>query len=140
MLYDTRYRHDQALAPSGIETLPAALHALNAAVDDCQRAGKPIARDPAIILLIRNLADVAERSTPATGSLSMQCTADRTEVIGAPALLDIAGHDVGGDPSAKRIFHHQARHAPSPSRTRPARHGNRPRSGRRAHQHRPRHG
>lgn len=40
MFYDTLYRHNQALAPDGLETLPAALHALNAAVDDCRRAAR----------------------------------------------------------------------------------------------------
>ena len=61
MLYDTHYRHNEALSPEALGTLPAALHALNAGVDDCRRAGKPIDRDASILLLIRNLASVAER-------------------------------------------------------------------------------
>lgn len=111
MFYDTTYRHNQALSPSGLETLPAALHALNAAVDDCRRAGKPIARDAAILLLIRNLADVADRDPFATSELRLACVADRAAVLAAPALLDIAGHSVGGDYAAKRAFHAQARQA-----------------------------
>lgn len=111
MFYDTLYRHNQALAPDGLETLPAALHALNAAVDDCRRAGKPLARDAAIILLVRNLADVAERSAPSVAYLRHRCAADRAAVIAAPALLDIAGHSVAGDHAAKRTFHYQARRA-----------------------------
>ena len=111
MFYDTLYRHNQALAPDGLETLPAALHALNAAIDDCRRAGKPPARDAAIILLVRNLADVAERSAPSVADLRLRCAADRAAVIAAPALLDIAGHSVAGDHTAKRTFHYQARRA-----------------------------
>lgn len=41
MLYDTHYRHNDALSPEALGTLRAALHALNAGVDDCRRAGKP---------------------------------------------------------------------------------------------------
>ena len=111
MVYDTTYRHNQALSPSGLETIPAALYALNAAVDDCQRAGKPIANDAAIILLIRNLADVAERSAPTVTELRLRCLADRATVLASPALLAIAGNSVGGDDSAKRTFHYQARRA-----------------------------
>lgn len=109
MLYDTLYRHNQALSPSGLETLPAALHALNAAVDDCRRAGKPIRRDAATLLLIRNLADVAARAAPPAEELRLRCVADRAAVLASPALLDIAGHSVAGDAGAKRTFHFQAR-------------------------------
>ena len=112
MFYDTVYRHNQALSPAGLETVPAALYALNAAVDDCRRAGKPIARDPAIILLIRTLADVAERSAPSVrASLRMRCVVDRAAVLASPALLDIAGNSVSGNYPAKRTFHYQARRA-----------------------------
>ncbi|MBB4087544.1 hypothetical protein [Sphingomonas carotinifaciens] len=111
MFYDTTYRHDQALAPAGLETLPAALHALNAAVDDCRRAGKPIARDAAVLLLVRNLAGVADRIPSSSAELRLACGADRAAVLSVPALLDIAGHSVGGDYIAKRTFHCQARRA-----------------------------
>lgn len=111
MRYDTPYRHNQALAPDGLETIPAALHALTIAVDDCRRAGKPIASDAATMLLIRNLADVAERTAPSTAELRFGCLADRAAVVAAPALLDIAGHSVAGDYPAKRTFHYQARRA-----------------------------
>lgn len=111
MFYDTVYRHNQALSPAGLETVPAALHALNAAVDDCRRAGKPIAHDPAIILLIRTLADAAERSALSTSELRIRCVADRAAVLASPALLAIAGNSVGDDYRAKRTFHYQARRA-----------------------------
>src|SRR3546814_15086163 len=77
MFYDTLYRHNQALSPAGLDHLPAALHALNAAVDDCQRAGKPVASDAATLLLIRHLADVAERDAPSAAALRRRCEADR---------------------------------------------------------------
>ena len=111
MLYDTTYRHNQALSPAGLETLPAALHALNAAVDDCRRAGKPLDRDAAVLLLIRNLADIADRDAPSSNDLRLRCAEERMEAIAAPALLDIAGNSVAGDPAAKRTFHYQARRA-----------------------------
>jgi hypothetical protein len=111
MFYDTVYRHNQALSPAGLETVPAALYALNVAVEDCRRAGKPIGHDAAIILLIRTLADVAERSAPSTSELLMRCVVDRAAVLASPALLDIAGNSVSGNYPAKRTFHYQARRA-----------------------------
>ncbi len=111
MLYDTIYRHNQALSPAGLETLPAALHAVNAAVADCGRTGKPLDRDAAVLLLIRNLADVANRDAPSANDLRLRCAEERMAAIAAPALLDIAGNSVAGDPGAKRTFHYQARRA-----------------------------
>lgn len=109
MFYDTHYRHNEALFDNALGTLPAALHALNAGVDDCRRAGKPIDRDASILLLIRNLASVAERGAPSTNALRLRCEEDRGSVISGSALLDIAGNSVAGDPAAKRTFHRQAR-------------------------------
>jgi len=109
MLYDTHYRHNEALSPEALTTLPAALHALNAGIDDCRRAGKPIDRDASIILLIRNLAAVAERDTPSNNDLRLRCAEDRMTVIAGSALLAIAGNSVAGDAAAKRTFHRQAR-------------------------------
>lgn len=106
--YDTLYRHNQALSPAGLETLPAALHALNAAVDDCQRAGKSLAADAAILLLIRNLADCNAASI---NGLRDRCRQDREAVIATPALLAIAGNDIALNMPAKRTFHYQARRA-----------------------------
>jgi len=111
MKYDTLYRHNQALFPDGLETLPTALHALNAAVEDCRRAGKSLAADSAILLLIRNLADVADRDAPSVTCLRERCRLDREAVIAGPALLAIAGNDIAFDGPAKRTFHYQARRA-----------------------------
>ena len=111
MFYDTLYRHNQALAPTGLESVPSALHALNAAVDDCRRAGKSIAADASILLLIRSLADAAERAAPSVSELRRRCQLDRSTVEASPALLAIAGNSVGGDYPAKTTFHYQARRA-----------------------------
>jgi hypothetical protein len=111
MHYDTHHRHNQALSPDGLETLPAAVHALQAAIEDCQRAGKPLGGDAAILLLIRNLADVASRDARSVGALRARCADDRMAVLAAPALLDIAGNDIACDDAAKRTFHYQARRA-----------------------------
>lgn len=109
MLYDTHYRHNEALSPDALGTLPAALHALNAGVDDCRRAGNPIDRDASILLLIRNLASVAEFGAPSTNELRLRCAEGRGTVIAGSALLAIAGNTVAGDGAAKRTFHRQAR-------------------------------
>ena len=111
MKYDTLYRHNQALFPDGLESLPTALHALNAAVEDCRRAGKSLAADAATLLLIRNLADVADRDAPSVNCLRERCRLDREAVIAGPALLAIAGNDIAFDRPAKRTFHYQARRA-----------------------------
>lgn len=111
MFYDVIYRHNEALAPDALTTLPAALHVVNAAVADCQRAGKEIANDAALLLLIRNLAAVAERATPDTASLRLACVSERSAVIETPALLDLADARIGGNQAAKRTFHFQARRA-----------------------------
>ena len=100
MLYDTICRHNQALSPSGLETLPSALHALNAVADDWRRADKRLDRDAATLLLTRNLADVADRDAPSANDLRLRCAEERIAAIAAQALLD---------PAAKRTFHYQAR-------------------------------
>lgn len=111
MIYDTLYRHNQALSPAGLEAIPAALHALNAAVDDCTRAGKSVACDAAVILLIHNLADIVDRHAPDVDALRIRCMLDRSSVEAAPAFLAIAGNSVGGNAPAKRTFHYQTRRA-----------------------------
>lgn len=111
MNYDTSYRFAQALAPDGLETLSAALHAVNAAVRDCERAGKPLARDPAIVLLIHNLARVADGIGLDHAALRQGCADGLSAVAGNPALIALAGHHLGHDPDAKRTFHVQARRA-----------------------------
>ena len=111
MFYDTHYRHNDALHPDALTSIPSALHALNAAVDDCRRAGKSPGDDAAILLLVRNLADVAERCAPSPAELRIRCALDRRDVIDTPALLSIAGNPIAGNDAAKRAFHYQARRA-----------------------------
>lgn len=111
MLYDTHYRFNDALHPDALQSVDTAFHALNAAVDDCRRAGKALDGDAAVRLLIRNLAEVADRRPVSAGELRARCAADRQAVLSHPALLAIAGNRVGNDPHAKRTFHCQARRA-----------------------------
>ena len=131
MFYDTHYRHNEALSPEALTTLPAALHALNAGVDDCRRAGKPIERDASILLLIRNLAAVAERDAPSTNDLRLRCAEDRMTVIAGSALLDIAGNSL-----ARRCHGEACLPSTSAPRARFACRGDRPRSTRRPDPHR----
>jgi hypothetical protein len=106
MLYETIYRHDQALSRTGLKTLLAALHSLDAAVDDCRRAGKPLDSATAVLLLIRKLAEVvADRDGPSANDLRLRRAGERMAAIAAPALFDCAGQLVVGDPAAKRTFY-----------------------------------
>ncbi|MEO5599081.1 MAG: hypothetical protein ABIQ66_10730 [Novosphingobium sp.] len=111
MFYDTHYRHNEALHPDALTTVTNALQALNAGVEDCRRAGKSPERDAAILLLIRNLADVADCDAPSPAQLRIRCALDRRDVIASPALLDIAGGRIADNYPAKRTFHYQARRA-----------------------------
>lgn len=111
MLYDTLYRHNQALAEDAAAAVGIALHALTAAIEDCRRAGKAVERDAAILLLMRALGDSATRAAPDLDALRARCAADRAAIIASPALLAIAGHSVGDLPVAKRTFHAEARRA-----------------------------
>ncbi len=109
MFYDTCYRHNEALQPDALASVPNALHALNAAIEDCRRAGKAPDDDAAVLLLIRNLSDVAERTAPSPFELRARCARDRDAVISYPAFLSIAGNSVGDNLPAKRTFHFQVR-------------------------------
>lgn len=111
MLYDTIYRHNQALSPDALTTVPAAIHAVAAAIDDCRRAGKQAVHDAAVLILLKHLAEIAIAQPVDVETLRTQCRIDRAAVLATPALLSLAGHDLGGQPSAKRCFHHQARQA-----------------------------
>lgn len=111
MLYDTHYRHNQALHPDALTTIHTALHALNRAVEDCTRAGKSVERDAAVLLLARNIGAVANRAAPDTEGLRTRCILDRRDVLDHPALTAIAGNPVHTDAAAKRTFHAEARKA-----------------------------
>jgi hypothetical protein len=49
MAHDTHFRHAQALDPSGLDTIAACLHAIQAAAKDCRNAGLPFESDPAVV-------------------------------------------------------------------------------------------
>lgn len=64
MTYDVGYRFAQALDPSGLDTIAACLHAIQAAAKDCRNAGKPFESDPAVVLLAQHLGAVATTTMP----------------------------------------------------------------------------
>ena len=101
MLYDTHYRHNEALSPEALGTLPAALHALNAGVDDCKRAGKPIDRDASVLLLIRNLNRFKEpefaKDFPVVSSVFQRLA--RRDIVYLAALFHDIAKGRGGDHS-----------------------------------------
>ncbi|WP_323494002.1 hypothetical protein [Sphingomonas sp. 10B4] len=111
MFYDVSYRFSAALCPDALTGFAAALHAVNAAVADCERAGRPVAADPAIHLLIRHLASVSVGLFPDTSEMQDRCAAAIFEITERPALALLAGHDLGDRPDAKRTFHFQSRRA-----------------------------
>lgn len=59
MPYDVAFRHQQALDPSALTTIVAALHAVTTAIDDCRNAGVPFDADPGVLLLARHLGHIA---------------------------------------------------------------------------------
>lgn len=61
MSYDVAFRFQQALDPSALTTIPGALHGIGAAIDDCRRAGKAVDNDPAVLLLVRHLGNLASK-------------------------------------------------------------------------------
>lgn len=111
MHYDTHWRHNQALQPDALTTIRSALHAINAAIGDCERAGKSPEADAAVLLLAHNLGQIATIKAATIEELRIRCTLERGQVIDHPALLAIGGHVIGDDRVAKRTFHFQARMA-----------------------------
>ena len=69
MTYDVGYRFAQALDPSGLDTIAACLHAIQAAAKDCRNAGKPFDTDPAVVLLAQHLGHVACAKMPNRSAL-----------------------------------------------------------------------
>lgn len=111
MSYDIAARFQQALDPSALITLPACLHALIAAIDDCRNAGKPQDVDPAVLLLARHLGSVAERAGASTMQLRRDCMDAVAELRRRPALIALANKGVGYDAPAKKLFHTDGRKA-----------------------------
>ncbi|ATP22002.1 MULTISPECIES: hypothetical protein [Sphingomonadaceae] len=108
MTYDVAYRFQQALDPSALTTIPATLHAVQAAITDARNAGCAIESDPAVILLVRHFHSVCA-SAPDIDALQEQCEAaiDRLRLV--PALPTLAYRGVANDEAAKRAFHREGR-------------------------------
>ncbi len=111
MTYDTHFRHAQALDPSGLDTIAACLHAIQAAAKDCRNAGLPFESDPAVVLLARHLGSVAARTFPDGQALRGLCAEALAEVRRKPMLVALARRGVTYDADAKRAFHAEARKA-----------------------------
>lgn len=111
MSYDIAHRFQQALDPSLLTTLPAALHALVAAIDDCRNAGKVRDSDPAILLLARHLGCVAESVGPSGMHLRRACLDSIADLKHRPALIALANKGVAYDAPAKKLFHSDGRKA-----------------------------
>ncbi|MDR6790614.1 hypothetical protein J2Y58_003997 [Sphingomonas sp. BE138] len=110
MPYDVALRHQQALDPSALTTITAALHALTSALDDCRNAGVPFAADAGVLLLARHLGHLAGAGTDDT-ILRRRCAEAIAELERFPALLTLAIRGVGYDAAAKDLFHADGRKA-----------------------------
>ena len=111
MTYDTHFRHAQALDPSGLDTIGACLHAIQAAAKDCRDAGVPFEHDPAVVLLARHLGSIAARAFPDGQALRGLCAEALAEIRRKPMLVVLARRGVAYDADAKRAFHAEARKA-----------------------------
>ena len=111
MSYDVPFRHRQALDPSGLDSIGACLHALQAAAKDCRYAGSPFEADAAVVLLAQHLGAVACRLHPDRAALRVLCAAELGELESRPVLLLLARRGVSYDETAKRLFHSAARKA-----------------------------
>lgn len=111
MTYDIALRFQQALDPSGLDSIAACLHAIQAAAKDCRNAGKPFECDPAVALLCRHLGDVAVAKAPDRTALRALCAEAIADLGRKPVLATLALRGVGHDDAAKRLFHSEARKA-----------------------------
>lgn len=110
MHYDVAMRHQQALDPSALTTIAAALHAIDAAITDCRNAGKDSETDPAVILLARHLGTVCARAADDT-ILRRTCIDQIAKIRRHPVLRTLAYRGVSYDEAAKRVFHAEGRAA-----------------------------
>ena len=111
MTYDTHFRHGQALDPSGLDSIGACLHAIQAAAKDCGNAGVPFESDPAVVLLARHLGSVAALAFPDGQALRGLCAEALADIRRKPMLVVLARRGVAYDAEAKRAFHAEARKA-----------------------------
>ncbi len=94
MTYDTHFRHAQALDPSGLDTIAACLHAIQAAAKDCRNADVPFESDPAVVLLARHLGSIAELAFPDGQALRGLCADALAEIRRRPMLVVLARRGV----------------------------------------------
>lgn len=111
MSYDIPFRYQQALDPSALITVPNALHALNAAIEDCRNAGRPHDSDPAVILLARHLGTLASQIERPNSELRRACMEAIADLRRKPALIALAHKGVAYDERAKNLFHSDGRKA-----------------------------
>jgi hypothetical protein len=111
MPYDIAFRFQQALDPSAFATLPAALHALTTAIEDCRNAGLPHDGDPAVLLLARHLGTVAAGMGRPDGELRRACMDAIAELRREPALIALAHKGVAQADHAQKLFHADGRKA-----------------------------
>jgi hypothetical protein len=104
MNYDIAFRYQQALDPSALITLTTALHALNAAVQDCRNVGRPHDSDPAVILLARHLGAIVPETECSGIELRRACMDAIAELRRKPALIALAHKGVAYDERAKKLF------------------------------------
>lgn len=108
MSYDVPFRHHQALDPSALTSLTAALHAINRGIEDCRVAGVGPDSDPAIVLLARHIGRLAGAMGDET-ALRGSCSRRIAELDRFPALLALAMRGVSFDKAAKERFHRDGR-------------------------------
>lgn len=110
MPYDVAFRHQQALDPSALTTIHAALHAVTTAIEDCRNAGVPFDADPGVLLLARHLGHLAGAGSD-DSLLKRRCMDRIAELKHHPALATLAIRGVAYDTAAKDLFHADGRRA-----------------------------
>ncbi len=111
MNYDIAFRYQQALDPSALTSIPVALHGVNAAIEDCRRAGKSVDTDPAVLLLVRHLGSLGAGGDSSDAELRTACMDEISDLRRKPVLGTLALRGVAHDTDAKKLFHSEARRA-----------------------------
>ena len=98
MSCDIDYRYRRALQPDGLSTYETALRAVNDAIADVKLAGRDVATCPAVLLLTRHLARIAEGVATldpvADRALRDQCIARLAELKNSPAIVALVRRGV----------------------------------------------
>ena len=113
MSYDATFRFQQALDPSALTTLASGLNALIQAIDECRRNQIGAEYDPAVLLLVRHLGDLAAENRPPTTELRRACVEAVGTTSRTPILVTLARRGVDYDSDAKAVFHKEGRKAMS---------------------------